>query len=273
MGQVTTSSMNSAPRYDDDLRLAHVIADQVDGLTMEHFKSRQFEVTQKPDDTPVTSIDIAAEEVVRAQLARTRPRDAVVGEEFEPTGHGSRRWIVDPIDGTKNYLRGVPVWGTLLALVVDDEPVVGVVSAPALNRRWWAAAGAGAYTGRSLSQATRIHTSQVNDLRYASFSHSDIARWERHNKLEQVMSLARRVWRNRGYGDFWSYMLLAEGTIDIAAEPELEVYDMAALVPIVQEAGGSFTSLHGKPGPWHRSALATNGILHDQVRRLLNSTP
>jgi histidinol-phosphatase len=257
------------PTYDDDLRLAHVIADQVDGLTMDRFRAADLAVDTKPDLTPVSDADVRAEEIVRSQLKRTRPRDAVAGEELAPTGHGPRQWVIDPIDGTKNFVRGVPVWATLIALVDDGEPVLGVVSAPALQRRWWAANGSGAWSGRSLSQATRIGVSQVRDLRDAHLSYSSLSGWERLGRLEPFLDLTRLCWRTRAFGDFWSYMLLAEGAVDVACEPELAVHDMAALVPIVTEAGGRFTSLAGEPGPWGGNALATNGQLHDQVLEIL----
>jgi histidinol-phosphatase len=233
--------------YDDDLRLAHVIADMVDRVTTSRFQAADLRVETKPDLTPVSDADKAAEDLVRTQLRRTRPRDAVVGEEFAPTGHGSRQWVVDPIDGTKNFVRGVPVWATLLALLDGGEPVVGVVSAPALGRRWWAARGTGAWTGRSLSSARRLRVSGVGELGDAS------------------------LWRSRAYGDFWSYMLLAEGGVDVAAEPQLQLYDMAALVPVVVEAGGRFTSLEGDDGPFGAGAVATNGLLHDAVLDVLTS--
>jgi histidinol-phosphatase len=255
--------------YADDLRLGHVIADMVDSLTMSRFQAADLRVETKPDLTPVTDADKAAEELVRTQLKRTRPRDAVVGEEFDATGRGARRWVVDPIDGTKNYVRGVPVWATLLALVEDDEVVVGIVSAPALQRRWWAASGTGAWSGRSLSSARRLQVSAVSSLHDASLSYSELGEWDKHGRGEQFVALTRRVWRTRAFGDFWSYMLLAEGAVDIATEPELEVYDMAALVPIVVEAGGRFTSLDGVDGPFGGSAVATNGDLHEHVLRVL----
>jgi len=255
--------------YEDDLRLGHVIADMVDSLTMSRFQAADLRVETKPDLTPVTDADKDAEELVRTQLRRTRPRDAVVGEEFDSTGRGSRRWIVDPIDGTKNYVRGVPVWATLLALVEEDEVVVGLVSAPALQRRWWAATGTGAWSGRSLSSARRLQVSAVSSLHDASLSYSELDEWEKAGRGEQFLELGRRVWRTRAFGDFWSYMLLAEGAVDIAAEPDLEIYDMAALVPIVVEAGGRFTSLDGVDGPFGGSAVATNGELHETVLRAL----
>ncbi len=253
------------PTYDDDLRLAHVIADSVDGLTIDRFRAADLKVDTKPDLTPVTDADLAAEQLVRSQLKRTRPRDAVAGEEMDDTGHGPRRWVVDPIDGTKNFVRGVPVWATLIALVVEDVPVLGVVSAPALSRRWWAATGSGAWTGRSLSAARRLHVSQVARVEDASLSYSSLAGWEDQERLHTFLNLSRRCWRTRAYGDFWSYMLVAEGAVDIACEPELSLHDMAALVPIVNEAGGKFTSLDGAPGPWGGSALASNGLLHEDL--------
>ncbi len=257
------------PTYDDDLRLAHVIADAVDGLTTDRFRAADLSVQTKPDLTPVTDADLAAEQLVRSQLRRTRPRDMVVGEEMDDTGHGPRRWVVDPIDGTKSFVRGVPVWATLIALVDDDEPVLGVVSAPALSRRWWAANGSGAWTGRSLSSARRLEVSKVARLGDASLSYSSLSGWQDHGRLDAFVDLTRRCWRTRAYGDFWSYMLVAEGAVDVAAEPELSLHDMAALVPIVTEAGGAFTSLDGVPGPFGTDAVATNGLLHDEVLRAL----
>jgi histidinol-phosphatase len=257
------------PTYDDDLRLAHVLADAVERVTMARFRAEDLMVESKPDLSPVTDADRAAEEMVRHQLKRTRPRDAVQGEEFETTGHGPRRWVIDPIDGTKNFVRGVPVWATLIALVDEGQPVMGLVSAPALSRRWWAAQGSGAWTGRSLSSAKRIAVSQVSSIADASLSYSSIASWHKLGKVDPFLDLAEDCWRSRAYGDFWSYMLVAEGAVDIAAEPDLEVYDMAALVPIVTEAGGRFTSLDGRDGPWGGNAVATNGLLHDEVLRRL----
>ena len=257
------------PTYDDDLRLAHVLADAVERVTMERFRAEDLKVESKPDLTPVTDADRAAEEMVRHQLKRTRPRDAVEGEEFETTGHGPRRWVIDPIDGTKNFVRGVPVWATLISLVDEGRPVVGLVSAPALNRRWWAATGSGAWTGRSLSSARRIHVSQVSELSDASLSYSSLTGWREIGRREQFLDLTDHCWRTRAYGDFWSYMLVAAGAVDIAAEPELAVHDMAALVPVVTEAGGRFTALDGQEGPWGGSAVATNGLLHDEVLRRL----
>lgn len=257
------------PDYHDDLRLAHVLADAADAATMERFKALDLKVETKPDMTPVTEADKAAEELIRTSLQRTRPRDAVLGEEFGTEGHGPRRWIIDPIDGTKNYVRGVPVWATLIALTDlgegGDQPVVGVVSAPALNRRWWAAKGVGAYTGRSLTKATRIGVSQVAEVRDASFAYSSLHGWEERGMLGGFMDLTRECWRTRAYGDFWPYMLVAEGAVDMCAEPELSLWDMAATSIIVEEAGGVFSGLDGNRGPHSGNAAASNGLLHDAL--------
>lgn len=256
--------------YDDDLRLAHVLADAVDRLTLERFRAADLVVESKPDLTPVTDADRNAERLIRAQLGRSRPRDAVEGEEFESTGRGPRRWILDPIDGTKNFVRGVPVWATLIALVDGEQPVVGLVSAPALQRRWWAAAGSGAWTGRSITSARRIEVSRVTTLADASLSYSSLSGWRVAGRREAFDELLQTCWRSRAYGDFWSYMLVAEGAVDIASEPELAVHDMAALVPIVEEAGGRFTGLDGRPGCWSGNALATNRRLHEEVLERLS---
>lgn len=259
--------------YTDDLRLAHVLADDADSLTMARFKALDLHVMSKPDLTPVTDADEAVEEGIRRTLARVRSRDAVTGEEQGSTGNSQRRWIVDPIDGTKNFVRGVPVWATLIALAVDDEVVLGVVSAPQLQRRWWASAGHGAWTGRSLLKATSMQVSDVRRLEDASLAYASLDGWEERGRLDDFLSLMRRCWRTRGYGDFWSYMLLAEGAVDLAAEPELEVYDMAALDVIVREAGGRFTSLDGRPGPWGGNAVASNGHLHEAALSFVGGLP
>ena len=251
--------------YDDDLRLAHVLADAVERITMTRFRAEDLVVEAKPDLTLVSDADKAAEELIRGQLRRTRPRDAVEGEEFETTGHGPRRWVIDPIDGTHNFVRGVPAWATLISLVDNETPVLGLVAAPGLGRRWLAATGSGAWSGRSLTAAKRIHVSRVSRMGDASLSYSSIGSWRKVGRREEFLALADDCWRTRAFGDFWSYMLVAEGAVDIAAEPELAVHDMAALVPIVLEAGGRFTSLAGKDGPWGGNAVATNGILHDEV--------
>ena len=260
--------------YRDDLRLAHVLADAADAATMDRFKALDLKVETKPDMTPVSEADKAAEELIRGQLQRARPRDAILGEEYGIEGTGPRRWVIDPIDGTKNYVRGVPVWATLISLMEAGEggyqPVVGVVSAPALGRRWWASKGHGAFSGRSLSTASRLHVSRVSRLSDASFAYSSLSGWEERGRLDGFLDLTREVWRTRAYGDFWPYMMVAEGSVDICAEPELSLWDMAANAIIVQEAGGLFTSLDGVPGPGGGNAAASNGLLHHELLGYLN---
>lgn len=251
--------------YADDLLLALAIADEVDALTLANFATGDLTVELKEDDTPVTAVDRAAEALVRRLLAQHRPDDAIVGEEYGTSGTAARRWVVDPIDGTKNFIRDVPVWATLIALFDGDDAVVGVASAPALGRRWFAARGQGAWAGLSESTARPLHVSTVGTLAEASLSYSDLAEWREAGRLSQFTGLMDQVWRTRAYGDFWSYMLVAEGAVDVAAEPELALYDMGALVPIVEEAGGRFTGLDGTPGPHGGNAVATNGLLHDEV--------
>jgi histidinol-phosphatase len=251
------------------MHLAHVLADQADSISLDRFRAQDLQVETKPDLTPVTDADRAVEEQLRITLSRARTRDSVLGEEFGTTGHGPRRWVLDPIDGTANFVRGVPVWATLISLLDGDEPVVGLVSAPALNRRWWAAKDVGAFTGRRLESASRCRVSGVSDLADASLSYSSLSGWEERGLLESFLDLTRKVWRTRAYGDFWSYVLLAEGTVDIATEPEVSLWDLAAVDVIVREAGGRFTDLGGTPGPAGGSALATNGTLHDAALAML----
>jgi histidinol-phosphatase len=256
--------------YDDDLRFAHVLADAADDITIRRFRALDLQVETKPDLTPVTDADRAVEEQLRSVLRRARPRDAVHGEELGKIGIGPRCWVVDPIDGTKNFVRGVPVWATLIALMMGDEPVAGVVSAPALSRRWWAARDGGAWTGRSLTKATRCRVSGVTQLKDASFSYSSLSGWEDADVLDGFLGLSRSVWRTRAYGDFWSHVLVAEGSVDLAAEPEVSVWDIAAIQVIVEQAGGRFTDLTGAARPDGGSAVSTNGHLHDEVLRLLS---
>jgi histidinol-phosphatase len=255
--------------YDDDLRLAHVLADTADSLTMSRFRAQDLVVETKPDLTPVSDADKRVEEAIRSTLARARPRDAVHGEEMPDTGHGPRRWVLDPIDGTKNFVRGVPVWATLIALMDGDEVGAGLVSAPALGRRWWAASGSGAYTGKSLSSATRMKVSRVDQLADASLSYSSLSGWRDLGREDAFLGLTRDVWRTRAFGDFWSYMLVAEGAVDLAAEPQVALHDLAAPAIVVTESGGRFTSLDGADGPAGGTAVATNGLLHDEVLQRL----
>ena len=249
----------------DDLALALSLADRADALTLERFRALDLAVSSKPDLSPVSDADQAVERMLRAKLAAARPEDAFLGEEFGETGSGARQWIVDPIDGTKNYVRGAPVWATLIALRDGADVVVGVASAPALGRRWWAARGYGAY-----ADGQPIRVSQVGSLGDAHFSYSSLTGWEKLERLDGFLDLTRRVWRTRGFGDFWSHVLVAEGVVDVAAEPEVSLWDLAALQVIVEEAGGRFTDLTGVARPDGGSAVSSNGLLHDETLRLLS---
>ncbi|WP_066519628.1 inositol monophosphatase family protein [Curtobacterium ammoniigenes] len=257
-------------QWESDLSFALHLADLADAISLDRYRAADLHVDLKADRTHVTDADQAVERALRAALADARPNDAFLGEETAATEgspvaeQGGRQWIIDPIDGTANYLRGVPVWATLIALVDGGIPRVGVVSAPALGRRWWAATDAGAWTSDFLdpSNPRRIRVSGIRELDQASLSYNSLQQWDDAARLPALLSLARQVWRTRAYGDMWSYMLVAEGALDIAGEPDLRPWDMAALAPIVEEAGGRFSSLDGEEGPWHGSALATNGHLH-----------
>jgi histidinol-phosphatase len=262
---VIAVALHAVAGYSDDLRLAHVMADAADDVATRRFRTLDLRVETKPDLTPVTDADKLVEDTLRNTLKRARPRDAVHGEEFGRTGYGPRCWVIDPIDSTKNYVRGVPIWATLIALMEGDEVVVGLVSAPALNRRWWAARGGGAWTGRSLAKATRCRVSQVSELADASFSYSSLGGWEDQDRLEGFLDLTRAVWRSRAYGDFWSHVMVAEGVVDVSAEPEVSLWDVAAVQIIVEEAGGVFTDLSGAARPDGGSVVCTNGLLHDRV--------
>ncbi|MDG4664500.1 histidinol-phosphatase [Mycobacterium sp. 236(2023)] len=253
----------------DDVTLALQLADEADALTMQRFGAVDLRVETKPDMTPATDADLDTEKLLRNRLGEYRPDDSVFGEEFGGTKEFTgRQWVVDPIDGTKNFVRGVPVWSTLIALLVDGVPVVGVVSAPALARRWWAAAGQGAFT--SFGGVTRpISVSGVGDVASASVSYSDLTTgWD--ELRPRFVELLDTVWRVRGYGDFWSYCLVAEGAVDVTVEPEVKLWDLAPLDILVREAGGRFTDLSGQAGPHGGSAVATNGLLHDAVLTALN---
>jgi histidinol-phosphatase len=255
---------------DDDLSLALSLADAADRLTVARFGALDLAVETKPDATPVTDADRAVEEEIRRLLAARRPGDSVVGEELGESGSGPRRWVVDPVDGTKNFVRGVPVWATLIALMEGAEVYVGVVSAPALGRRWWASRGQGAWARALDGEPRRLRVSAVGELAGASFAYSSLSGWEdAPGGLDGLLALSGQVWRTRAYGDFWSHVLVAEGAVDAAAEPEVSLWDLAAISVLVEEAGGRFTDLRGRRGPGGGSALASNGLLHDDVLGLL----
>ncbi|MFI6267087.1 histidinol-phosphatase [Micromonospora sp. NPDC051006] len=259
--------------YAADLDLAHRLADAADAVSTARFRALDLRVESKPDLTPVSDADTAVEREIRALLAEHRPADGLLGEEYgaQPaTGPDGRRWVVDPIDGTKNFVRGVPVWATLIALLEGDRPVLGLVSAPALGRRWWAASGSGAWAGPDQAGGEPIRVSAVRRLADASFCYSSLTGWEAVGRLDAMLGLMRECWRSRAYGDFYGYMLLAEGALDVMVEPELSLWDIAALVPIVTEAGGVVTDLTGASAPaagpdTEHSALASNGALHADI--------
>jgi histidinol-phosphatase len=280
------STANGPAQILDDLALAHALADLADAITLDRYQSQDLVITTKPDNTPVTDADRAVETAIREALGTHRSGDGLVGEEFGSDKGGSGRyWVIDPIDGTKNFMRGVPTWATLIALVQVDasgneEVVVGIASAPALARRWAAAKGHGATVrfsagtddlseesnGASLDK--KISVSKVSALSDASISYSDFVGWG--DRLEPFQKMLAGAWRTRGIGDFWSHMLVAEGAVDVAVEPSLAVWDMAALDIIVREAGGTFTNTAGQNGPFGGSGVSTNGLLHNAVINGLN---
>ncbi len=251
----------------EDLALAHRLADAADAITLARYQAIDLSVSTKPDNTPVTDADKSAESAIRSLLHAHRPDDGIVGEEFGNEGlEKNRYWVIDPIDGTKNFLRGVPTWATLIGLVEKNSDgvenvVVGVVSAPALFRRWYALEGGGAYVVVDKDVPKKISVSAVANIEDASISHSDFIGWGQ--RLTHFQNLMAKAWRTRAHGDFWSHMLVAEGAVDIAVEPSLALWDMAALDIIVREAGGRFTDLNGVNGSHGGSALSTNAALHD----------
>ena len=281
------SNDKSSIDLQDDLALAHALADLADAITLDRYQAQDLVITNKPDNTPVTDADRAVETAIREALATHRQTDGLVGEEFgSDKGTSGRYWVIDPIDGTKNFMRGVPTWATLIALVSVDasgveEVVVGIASAPALARRWSAAKGHGAFVrfnagniddlSEDLDMASnekKISVSKVGALSDASISYSDFVGWG--DRLEPFQKMLTHAWRTRGIGDFWSHMLVAEGAVDVAIEPSLAVWDMAALDIIVREAGGTFTNTAGQSGPFGGSGVSTNGVLHNAVINGLN---
>jgi len=262
------------PDLHDDLKLALELADIADGITMPRFRAADLQVETKPDLTPVTESDKAAELALRERLKSARPDDAVIGEEFgggtaqaESAGAGAatREWIIDPIDGTKSYVRGMPTWSTLIALRSDGEMAVGVVSMPALPRRWWAVSGGGAF-----ADGRPIQVSKIASVSDAQMAWSGIEDWDAVGRLDALLALGRACWRTRGIGDAWQYMLVAEGAAEIAGDPAVMLWDLAAVALIVEEAGGRFTNLAGQRNEWG-SGFATNGLVHEEALAILNA--
>ena len=259
-----------------DLALAHQLADLADAITLKRYQSLDLVIETKPDLTPVTDADKAVEVAIRELLSKERPDDAIVGEEFGAPeditngDSGKYYWVIDPIDGTKNFLRGVPTWATLIGLVDTNNVVVaGVVSAPALYRRWHAATGMGAHVSKGPDrELSPIHVSKISSLSDASLSYSDLVGWG--DRRQKFIDLQEKVWRTRGHGDFWSHILVAEGAVDIAVEPQLAIWDVTPLDIIVREAGGTFTNISGVPGSHGGSGVSSNGLLHDQFIQAIN---
>ncbi|MGK3952587.1 inositol monophosphatase family protein [Microbacterium sp. I2] len=253
-----------------DLALALLLADAADAASMPRFDAADLDIRTKADSTHVTEADLATERAIRALLEAERPHDSVFGEEYGVTGDSNRQWIIDPIDGTANYLKGIPMWTTLIALAIDGVPRVGVASQPAIGRRWWAATGLGSWTDTPAGPR-RLAVSSVDSVADSSVSFQSIAQWRDAGRLAALERLTSAVWRDRGYGDAWPYMLLAEGRLEFVAEFGVQEYDIAALVPIITEAGGRFTSFDGRDSISERSSLATNRLLHDAYLDLLHS--
>jgi histidinol-phosphatase len=253
------------PDYAADLALALRLADLADAISLVRFGALDLVVETKPDLTPVSDADRAVEQAIRGALSRERGGDAVLGEEFGATAasKSGRRWILDPIDSTMNFVRGVPVWATLIALMDGDQVVVGVASAPAIAHRWWAARGQGSWVSRPGGQPRRNTVSKVDDLANSSVSYSGLADWGAAR--DAFDGIVAKAWRTRAYGDFWSHLLVAEGAVDISMEPEVSIWDVAALVVIVEEAGGRYSGLDGASGPGAGSILCTNSLLHEVV--------
>ena len=227
---------------------------------MPRFRAADLRVDTKPDLTPVSDADHAVEEALRDAIERKRPGEGVLGEELGGGENGATRWVLDPIDGTRNFVRGIPIWATLVALEREGRAVVGVASAPALGRRWWAARNEGAHVDDS-----RIHVSAVRRIEDATFCYTSARSFAQLCLADRFLALAERSWVARGFGDFWMHMLVAEGAADFAVDGALQRWDTAAVEVIVEEAGGRFSGLHGGPHQPGGPALSSNGLLHDEV--------
>jgi histidinol-phosphatase len=259
------------PDPDGDLRLALRLADAADAVSLPRFRAADLRVTRKPDRTPVTDADTAAEDALRAMIEQERPGDTVLGEEGGgDVSAAGRGWVLDPIDGTKNFSRGMPAWATLIALTVGGVPVVGVASAPALGRRWWAARGRGAWTTDAPGAAPRrLAVSGVTDIGDAYLSTTDMRTFTEQGRLDRYLALVDAVWETRAFGDFWQHCLVAEGVLDVAVEPAANPWDLAALVPILAEAGGRLTDLTGADTFAGGDGISSNGALHGGVLALV----
>nr|WP_208402611.1 inositol monophosphatase family protein [Lysinibacter cavernae] len=261
----------------EDLALALALAAEADIISMERYRASDLTVATKPDRSNVTDADQSVERAIRSRLQTERPGDSILGEEYGvsaasdafETKDGKRQWVIDPIDGTANFMRGVPGWATLISLEVDGVPQVGVVSSPSSNKRWWATRGGGAWMSTAGGQAQQLRVSAVAELSDAWLSFQSVMQWDEAGYLPELINLTRAVWRDRAFGDSWAYMLLAEGLIDVAGEFDVKPYDLSAVVTIVEEAGGRFSGINGEPGAWNGNSLATNGLLHEQALSIL----
>jgi histidinol-phosphatase len=252
-----------------DLELALAAASRADDLTFSAFRRPGLVIETKPDSSPVTEVDRSVEAAVRELIAAERPGDAFIGEETGSTGDGRRKWVLDPIDGTVNFIRGIPVWATLLALQVDGEVVLGVVSSPVLGRRWWAERGQGAFARSADGNPERLSTSAVAALPEAAVSSGCIGDFPQPDRWVEI---ARRAGRDRGFGDFWQHVLVAEGALEAALEPVCSLWDIAALQVIVEESGGKFTAFSGERRLDAGNALSSNGLFHEELVGLLSGS-
>jgi histidinol-phosphatase len=244
----------------DELTLALELADLADTVSSARFRASDLRIDTKADDSPVTDADRQIEEMIRARVAARRPSHTVLGEEGGSSGDAEWRWIVDPIDGTKNFARGVPVWATLISLQHDGEETCAVVSAPALRRRWWAASGGGA-----MCAGERLHVSAVTRLTEATVSFTDVRDFAKYGWQTGFDALAARCRITRGFGDFWSHMLVAEGAVDCGIEPVINEWDISAARLIVREAGGRLTDFAGVDHARGANVITSNGLIHDEV--------
>ena len=242
-----------------DLAFAHELADLADSISLPRFRAADLRVDTKVDLTPVSDADRAVEEALRAAIAERRLGEGFLGEEGGRED-ADTRWIVDPIDGTRNFVRGIPIWATLVALERDGRAVLGVASAPALGQRWWAARGEGAYRDGS-----RLHVSAIRRIEDATWCYTSARDFHKKGRADRSFELAERSWVARGFGDFWMHMLVAEGSAEFAIDGGLHRWDTAAVEVIVEEAGGRFSGLDGKPHEPEGAALSSNGLVHDEV--------
>lgn len=247
------------PVLEPELAFANEAADEAAEIALAYFGS-DLEVRLKPDHTPVTQADERIEAMVRDRLAARFPGDAILGEEGGAEGEGSRRWILDPIDGTKNFADGIQVWGTLLALEIDGDLALGVVSAPALGERYEAVRGEGARLNGS-----PIHVSRADRISRAFVCYADVHEWLDGPYGPALLQIVRGARRNRGFGDFWGHCLVARGAADVMFELSLATWDYAACRIVVEESGGKVTQFDGTPVRHGGSVLTTNGILHEEL--------